>query len=215
MSTTHIYIIRHGQSEGNLKNLFLGHTDLDLTELGHKQAELTAEYLDKVHIDVIYSSDLLRAYNTGKHTADKKGLPIIKDKRLREIYAGEWEGKSFDELIDKYPDEYMNVWRKNIGCARCNGGESVAELRKRFSACVAELAMKNEGKSICIFSHATPIRAIRAEMEGVSLEDMKNVPWAANASVTHIVMENGDFHMLEYGINDFLGDLATQLTSKV
>ena len=54
-------MIRHGQSIGNLNRVYLGHTDWDLTELGYKQAELVCEYLKDEKIDIIYSSDLIRA----------------------------------------------------------------------------------------------------------------------------------------------------------
>ncbi len=215
MSITHIYIIRHGQSEGNLRGAFLGHTDLDLTELGHRQAELTADYLDNIHIDAIYSSDLLRAYNTGRHTADRKGLPIIKSEKLREIFAGEWENKTFDVLEREYYDDFTVTWKNDIGHARCTGGESVEELQNRFVPEVKRIAKENEGKTIAIFTHATPIRTLKAAIDGLSLDEMKTVPWAGNASVTHVVLEDGKFSVLEYGVNHFLNDLATVLPKKV
>jgi len=215
MSTTHIYIVRHGQSEGNLHNAFLGHTDLDLTELGHKQAELTADYLDNISFDAIYSSDLLRAYNTGKHTADRKGLPIIKSERLREIFAGEWENKTFDALEREYYDDFTVTWKKDIGHARCTGGESVEELQNRFVPEVERIAKENEGKTIAIFTHATPIRVLKAAIDGISLDELMQVPWAGNASVTHVVVEDGKFSITEYGVNHFLGEFATVLSQKV
>ena len=104
--TTEIYLIRHGESQANEKNVFIGHGDLDLTEKGKKQAELTAEYLKACHFDVIYSSDLLRAYHTAEATAKKLGLPIVKDERLREIDAGEWDFKTFDDLEKEYQESY-------------------------------------------------------------------------------------------------------------
>ena len=58
METTKIYFIRHGESQANAQNVFIGHTDLDLTEKGHKQAQKTAEFLKDVSVDKIYSSDL-------------------------------------------------------------------------------------------------------------------------------------------------------------
>ena len=106
--TTEIYLIRHGESQANERDVFLGHGDLDLTEKGKKQAELTAEYLKACHFDVIYSSDLLRAYHTAEATAKKVGLPIVKDERLREIDAGEWDFKTFDDLEKEYQDKEKN-----------------------------------------------------------------------------------------------------------
>jgi len=214
MNTTHIYIIRHGQSEANLKNIYIGHTDYDLTPRGHDQAELVAEHFKDIPIDVIYSSDLSRAYSTALHTANAKGLTPIKNKNLREIYAGEWEDVGFDTLVEKYKDDY-GVWLKDTGNARCTGGESVAEMQTRFVGEVEKLAKENIGKSIMIFTHATPIRVIKAAWDKLTLDEIKTVPWAANATVTHGVYEDGEFKMLEYGDYSFLGDNITQLIKNV
>ena len=80
--------MRHGQSESNLAKYFAGQMNVHLSELGHKQAEVTSEYLKTIPVDVIYSSDLYRAYETAQHTAEKKGLPIHTSPKLREIFAG-------------------------------------------------------------------------------------------------------------------------------
>ena len=80
MAKCRIIFVRHGQSEGNLVRSFLGHTDLPLTELGHKQAEATAEYLKDTDIDIIYASDLKRAWQTAEHIAEKKELEERLDK---------------------------------------------------------------------------------------------------------------------------------------
>ena len=89
MSCT-LYFIRHGQSLGNMKKTFLGHTDLDLSDLGYRQAECTAKYLNSISIDTVYSSDLLRAYNTCNEFLKLSGKTAVKDQKLREIYAGDW-----------------------------------------------------------------------------------------------------------------------------
>ena len=116
MMKTTIYLVRHGQSEANLKDLFLGQKNLDLTPLGHAQAEKTAEYLKNLHIDKIYSSDLTRAYQTAEHTAKVKGVDIEKNIGIREIDAGKWELVSFFELPSLYPEDWQ-LWIDNIGLA--------------------------------------------------------------------------------------------------
>lgn len=214
MQTTHIYLIRHGESEGNRVHAFLGHTDLDITEKGHAQAEKTAEYLKNIHADAIYSSDLKRAYNTALHTAEKKGMDIIKNKNLREIFAGAWENRLFDEISIDYEEEYR-VWKENIGQARCTGGESVAELQIRFVDELKKIAKENEGKTVFVFTHATPIRVTKAAFDGISLDEIQNIPWASNASVTHVECDNGVFRVVDYSIDSFMEDLLTVLPKNV
>ena len=82
MDKTLLYFIRHGESEANERDAFIGHTDLDLTRLGHQQAQMAAEYLRAIPADVIYASDLKRAYNTAMHTAEIKGMNVIKNENL-------------------------------------------------------------------------------------------------------------------------------------
>lgn len=211
---TNIYLIRHGQSEGNLKRRFLGHTDLDLTELGHAQAEKTAEYLKDIEVDVIYASDLKRAYNTGLHTAEKKGKEIVKSPLLREIWAGDWENQTFDIIETVYGKDY-SVWRTDTGHACCTNGESVAALYERIVGEITRIAEENEGKTVFIFTHATPIRVFRASVDGVGLDGMKELPWATNASVTHVEYENGKFTLVDYGKDDFLSGIVTALPKNV
>ena len=101
-----------------------------------------------------------------------------------------------------------NIWWSDTGNARPVGGESVAELQERILAEVSRLAMENEGKTVCIFTHFTPIYALRTAWEGAPLSEMKNMPKPANASVTHAIYENGKFSgLVDYARNDFLGEL--------
>ena len=208
MSKTEIYLIRHGQSEGNLHSLFLGHTDMDITALGHEQAERTARYLENIHADVIYSSDLLRAYHTACHTAALKGMEVIKRSDLREIFAGKWEGMSFADIAKEYKEDFA-LWRENVGFARCTDGESVIELQKRFTEAVERIVKENDGKTVFIFSHATTVRTASAKWMGISPERLGELPWPTNASVTHARYENGEFSVLEYSKDSFLADIST------
>lgn len=74
---TKVILVRHGQSLGNAKRVLLGHTDLDLSELGYRQAEATAEALKDEKIDVVYSSDLKRAMSTAVPHARMRGMEEI------------------------------------------------------------------------------------------------------------------------------------------
>lgn len=211
---TQIYLVRHGQSTANAKNLYIGHADYDLTDLGHMQADMVADYFKDIKVDVIYSSDLLRAYNTALHTAKAKGLEVIKDKNFREIYAGEWEEMDLDLLKVKYEKDY-GVWLNNIGRARCTGGESVEELQNRISAEAEKVMRENTGKTILVFTHATPLKVLRAAWDRKTLDEMKDLPWAPNASVTRGEYKDGEFRITDYGIYDFLGEHVTQLGKNV
>ncbi|MBP3315646.1 MAG: histidine phosphatase family protein [Clostridia bacterium] len=189
---TEIIMIRHGQSIANAQSRFAGHSDFDLTELGHKQAELAAEYLynSGQQVDKIYSSDLLRAHNTAVPFAKKYGLPINDTKDLREIFAGSWEAMTVDEIYEQYRDAFI-TWRTDFSRARCTDGESTVELYHRIVDTVKRIAQDNEGKTVLIATHATPIRAIDCFSHGWEAERIGDVSFVRNASISIFEYENG------------------------
>ena len=211
---TRFIMIRHGFSVANNEHRFAGNSDFPLTDLGRVQAERCADALKDEKIDAIYASDLSRAYDTAVPVAKALGLEIIATKGLREISAGEWEGKTFDELDEEYHDDFA-VWKQDIGRARCTGGESPRELSARILATRASIAKENEGKTVCIATHATPIRSVCTAAAGLDATDMAKIPWTANASISLFEYDNGVFTAIYTSKTDHLGDLRTALPSNV
>ena len=209
---TKLILIRHGESLGNKQNIFLGHEDMDLSPKGYKQAALAAEALKNIHIDAIYSSDLQRAYHTAQPTAASHGLDVIRDNHLREINAGDWDGMGFEEL--KYKADYK-LWLSDVGHAHCTGGESVAELWERIHSCIRTIAEENDGKTVLIATHATPIRTLVTGWSGKTIDDMKDVPWVGNASLTYANYTDGKFTLTKVNDVAHLKDLATTLPKNV
>ena len=212
---TRIILIRHGESEANKKNLFAGFSNFPLTEKGHKQAEIAAKYVaNNYKIDKIYASDLKRAYFTAFPLARLTENIIIPDEGLREIYAGEWEGKCFSDLPQLYSESF-GVWTNDIGNARCPGGESVKELGARILAHVKELAEENDGLTIALATHATPIRSIQTFCEYGDVGEMQKTTWVPNASVTELTYENGKFTLVKVGYAEHLKNLVTALPDDI
>lgn len=212
---TKIYLIRHGESLGNRNKIFTGQTDLDLTEIGYRQAEQVGRYFSDKAVDVIYASDLMRAYNTSLPTARLHRLESIKDMDLREIDGGEWEGMQFDEIKKMYPDRY-EVFAHDIGNLVCPGGEAIAELAERIFVEFERIAETEAGKTVAIFSHALPIRSLICRYMELPLEEMKNITWVGNASVTLLEAEDGkNFKVTLKGEQSHLADVAIELSDVV
>ncbi len=208
---TQLIFIRHGQSVANHEDKFAGHSDFDLTELGRRQAELAANYVkENFKVDAVYSSDLLRAYNTALPAARAFGLEVIPCEELREIYAGDWEALTFEEIIRDYADDFA-LWRDDFGRSFCPGGETVVELSERVCRAVRRIAAENDGKTVLIATHATPVRAIQCEADGYTAEEMAKVNFVGNASISIFTCEDGRFTAKKVGICDHLGDLSTYL----
>jgi len=208
---TNVIIIRHGQSVANLNRIFAGHFDADLSELGHKQAECTAEAIFKrFKVDKIYSSDLKRAYNTACHVAAKFGLDVISDTAFREIYAGAWEGMYIKDIGEKFPEDFY-VWQNDIGNSRCTDGESMQEVGRRFLARLKEMVSENPNSTIVIATHAAAIRSLQCTVPKERYDEMQNVPFVSNASYSVLESDGEYFDFVEVCCDSHIGDLVTKL----
>lgn len=212
---TTLLLIRHGQSEANSQGIFAGQIDPDLLSRGLEQAKVTAEYISKHYqIDGIYSSDLRRAYKTAMCLAQVLDMPVVQDKNLREVDAGQWEGMKYDDLVAMYPEEY-HIWIHHIGRSHCVGGESIPQLGSRVMNTLTKIARENEGKTIAIATHATPIRAAQSMIKTGSLEEMENIPWVSNASITILEYEDPTWKIIAESVDEHLAELKTVLPANV
>ena len=210
-----IIVLRHAQSLGNAKGSFLGHTDLDLTEQGFIQAEMAADFLDAthIHIDKIYSSDLMRAFHTALPSARRRGLLLSTTKELREVYMGKWEGRVVAELDAEYPEEFSIGWRQHFGTCVLPEGESVPHAARRIYDFVVSRAKENLGKTIMFTSHAAAIRSFWGLASGVPFGRMaEEVPFPGNASFSTMLWKSdgqgaGSLTPCEFSIDGYLGDL--------
>ncbi len=206
---TKLIIVRHGQSEGNLLHRFAGQTDVPLTELGKKQAEKVTEYLKDEQIDLVISSDLKRAYDTVAPSAEIRGITVITNKNLREINVGKWEYLTYDE-IDRHYGEQWRLWKENMSKCEPEGGESLADMKKRIVNEINKIALKNDGKTVLIGTHATPIRIMETVWRHMPFEAIRDLEWVKNASVTRVNYNpDGTFELISFGRYDFQGELAT------
>ena len=208
---TTLLVIRHGQSVANLEDKFAGFSDFDLTDLGRKQAELAAEYIKKHYkVDAVYASDLLRAYNTALPTARAFGLEINKSEALREVYAGRWEGMKYSD-INKTEGDIFGKWFGDYVNAYCPEGESVTDVCRRVWPETKRIVEAHEGETIVIASHANPVWAIR-ELTQKEGKKRTNDGLVANASISVIGYENGEFFEICPNITEHLGELVTDLS---
>lgn len=215
MNMTKMIFVRHGQSVANLERIFAGHTDTPLTEQGLLQAERTAKFLSDYPIDAIYASDLTRAMQTAAPTARQHGLAVNPDRELREIFAGDWEGVAYGVLMERFSESYA-TWRTDCGRAHPENGESVVALAHRIYREVDRLAEQHRGGCVAIFSHATPIRALRARWEGYPPEELARVAFCSNASVSVVdYFDDGGFSVELCGYDGHQGELATGLAKGI
>lgn len=212
---TTLLLIRHGESEANRQRVFAGQYDPELTDKGLQQAELTARFIArKYSVDKIYSSNLKRAYKTAQCLGQLLGLDVTKEPGMQEINAGQWEGVPFSDLPVLFPDEYA-VWNDHIGSSACPGGESVRQLGDRVMATLEKIARANDGKTVAIGTHATPVRVAQTLTQTGGLDEMENIPWVTNASVTELCYDNGKWSVNAVSQDAHLAALRTSLPANV
>lgn len=159
MKKTKIYIIRHGESEWNILNKVQGQEDTNLTDRGKKQAMKAAERLVDEDIDIIYSSDLKRAYETAKTIGDKLNLEVNKLSGIREINFGVWQGLDLATIEEKYKEDYI-LWRTEPHNLKIENGETLEIVKERAVRDVQKLVGENKGKNILLVSHGTAIKTL-------------------------------------------------------
>lgn len=179
---TELWLVRHGQTDWNLEGRYQGHADIPLNATGMEQAYILAEKLDHQPFDAIFCSDLQRAKQTAQVLAEKTGLEVHVDARLREICQGEWEGKKLDEIKKSYnksPGERSDPLE-----ARAPGGESAMEVATRVRASIEDIVrLYPEGK-ILIVSHGFALATLICQARHYPLEDAyDHVPGNATPEV--------------------------------
>ncbi|MDF1498591.1 MAG: class I tRNA ligase family protein [Patescibacteria group bacterium] len=156
---TKFILLRHGESESNVKNIKAGKLDgYPLTEKGIKQSKDVAEILKKEKIDIIISSPILRTKQTADIIKNLLKIDYIEDERIKEYDFGSWNGHSSDELFckeNKIYQEYKKLgydeekWNFKFG----GDGESRKEIEQRVKSFIEEVGEKHKGKNILIIGH--------------------------------------------------------------
>ncbi len=208
-----VILVRHGQSATNLQKVFTGQLDAPLTELGKEQAEKMSAFVCKWPVEKIYVSSLSRAVETALPIVNKLGCPMEKSDAFREIDAGAWQGRTFEEIAGLFPKSYA-VWRSNIADAHPEEGESCRYLYDRVIKAFTHILQNTPESTVCIVAHATPIRMIESYICAGGPEMSQDISWVPNASVT-IYGYDGEFHLIKRGECGYLGDKLTNLPKNI
>ncbi len=159
-----IYSTRHGQTDYNKQDIILGTTDIELNETGLSQAqELAEKVAGHNDIDLIISSPMKRAMKTAQLVAEKNGLEIIADDRLREWDYGEYESKS------RYTDGFTEN-KVNFGVKMGRTGESLMQLTHRVYSLLDEIIEKYNDKNVLLVSHGGVCRVIETYFNDMTTE---------------------------------------------
>ena len=181
MPVTKLYLIRHGQSDGNAEGRFGGHGPTPLSKLGVLQAEATANLLAREGVNSIYSSDLHRAIQTAEPLSKLTGIPVISTSAFRERNVGVLEGLTFDESKETFPKDYYALVSRNVHHV-ITEGESYRHLLRRSTAELWEILRTHIGGRVAIFSHTGAICFLTLHLMGAIRRDTKQTPWIVTSN---------------------------------
>ncbi len=207
---TTLYIVRHGESVANHEDRLAGNRDMPLSDIGRKQAQCTAAFLQAVPLEAVYSSDLSRAMETAAILAAPHHLPVFPEPGLREICGGVWEGLTYPEIAARYPDEYQ-VWKENIGLSHCPGGESALQVQVRVRSAIERIVQRHPEGHLCLVTHGLALRVMEAVWAQLPPDKIAAIPFVSNASVTVVTYDGAVGTLLKRDLHAHLEGLITNI----
>ncbi len=181
MTVTKIFLIRHGETVDSNSRRYKGHIDIALSENGVEQVKKLSGYMfqnsstlfkgSSNGLDAVYCSDLSRAIKSAEIVSEPYGCKPVINVGLKERNFGVWEGMSFDEIKEKWPDAF-NSWAENPVKFSPMEGESTLDVRDRAMKTFNEIVSKHKGESIALVAHGGINRVILCELLGVPLENV-------------------------------------------
>lgn len=173
-----MYVVRHGTTAWNQLGRIQGHMDIPLNETGRAQARLVSRRLATLRATALYSSDLLRAYETAQIIGQATGLPVMQEPGLREINFGVWQGLSSPQIRERDPDVYA-ARRANPYDVAPEGAETWRSFYDRAVQAVHEILALTEAQRVIVVTHsgvctALGLRALGCDCTGKRTFDSHN-----------------------------------------
>lgn len=203
---TTVYLVRHCNSLTNCKKILAGWLDTEISETGEKQLEYLAERFRNIKLDKVYASPLIRAHKTGLAINKYQQAPFELCDNFKELWIGEFEGKSITEMSD----EQYGYWTGDISKFRSQG-EIPAEALERFKQGFFKVVEENDGKTIAIATHGAILRMFTCFVKGLDLSKYSEVYGMINTAVTALKYskENGFEYIIENDVSHLPEDLVT------
>ncbi|MCB1497960.1 MAG: 2,3-bisphosphoglycerate-dependent phosphoglycerate mutase [Bauldia sp.] len=191
-----LVLVRHGQSEWNLKNLFTGWRDVDLSEQGVAEAKAAGQRLkaEGLTFGACYTSALTRAQRTLDLMLDElgqTGLPITRDQALNERDYGDLSGLNKDDARAKWGEEQVHVWRRSYA-TQPPGGESLRDTGARVWPYYLHLIQPHvmRGEGVLIAAHGNSLRALIMALDGLTPDEVVKLELPTGLPVVYRLNED-------------------------
>jgi broad specificity phosphatase PhoE len=164
-----LLLVRHAETDWNRQRRYQGWTDTPLSEAGRAQAEAAGRLLAEVPLAAVWSSPLRRALDTAAAIAAPQQLTVSVSPAFAEMRFGEWEGLTIAEVRDRFPEQ-CRAWEETPQLSAPPGAETLAEVRQRVLAGLAEIRETHDGKTVCLVTHGVTARVMILEALGLGLD---------------------------------------------
>lgn len=191
---TKIYLIRHGEAEGNLYRRMQGQYDGALTELGYRQVEALGHRFRDISLDAVYSSDLYRAMYTASSLCLPRKLPLHTDPRLREVHVGIWENLPFGDAWVTHPTE-MEAFSRDPDHWILEGADRYRDLAERGLSALRDISKEYPEGVVAVCAHSYIIGAILCRLF-YGFDHYDQVGRSDNTAVSLLTVENGEFQLV-------------------
>lgn len=197
-----LYMIRHGETEWNVKRRFQGRSDIPLNDEGRRLAHVTAKAMADIPFTRVYTSPLKRAYETAMIIKGKRDIPVIEDMRIIEIGFGVYEGLCCAKEGYNIPDPaFMNFFDEPEAYKPPQGAESIEELQKRTADFLGEMMHNKdmEHETILVSTHGAALRGLLSNMNHTPIQDFWRGGVHKNCAVTIVDIKAGRILIVEEG----------------
>ena len=192
---TRVILIRHGQTVWNEGDRFRGQIDLDLDDVGLRQAEAIASHVKHWPVRRLFSSPLKRARQTAQAVADLMSLEAQQLDGFNDINYGQWQGHTPSEMVVEQPDLYR-LWRTQPDQVTFPEGESLNQISTRSTSALEELLAKYPGETMAIVSHKVVCKLLLLHVLGLD-----------NSHFWNVEQDNGAINILEMKNNVLMAAL--------
>ena len=195
-----IYIVRHGTTPWNEKRKLQGRVDIELNEAGREVARLTGIALEGTKFDKIYSSPLIRAYETAcLIRSNKDNIPIIRDERLREIHFGDFEGQSAIELQKDQSNSFHYFFTEPEKYQKTGEGEDFIEVCKRTKEFMKQVIEpeKDDLERVMIVGHGAMNKAIMCYVLNHGIEQYWSGGLQTNCGIDIINLDDNGYTLIQ------------------
>ncbi|CAI06669.1 Phosphoglycerate mutase 2 [Aromatoleum aromaticum EbN1] len=194
---TRLCLVRHGETAWNAERRLQGHLDVPLNEIGHIQAEATAASLAGHRFTALYCSDLRRAQQTAAAAGRTLGFEATLEPELRERHYGVFQGLTYDEARERFPQDYARFHARDPDFAFCGDGESLRAFAARVHRALERIVVRHAGRQALVVTHGGVLDIAHRLAAGKALDAPRDFT-IPNAALNWIEFDGRRWHLLAW-----------------